>query len=94
MSALFVRLGTLSYSIYLFHFLLLWPMYSLASRFVPGNGIATLTAYVLLVTAGSVAISMFTYRWIEQPPRRWMSARLRARHHARQDAVVPQIAMH
>ena len=49
---------------------------------------------ILLVTAGSVAVSMFTYRWIEQPPRRWMAARLRARQHARQDAVVPQIAMH
>ena len=93
-SALLVRLGTLSYSMYLFHFLLLWPMYSVASRFVPGNSIATLTAYFLLVTAGSVAVSMFTYRWVEQPPRRWMAARLRARQHARQDAVVPQIAVH
>lgn len=74
---LITSVGTVSYSMYLVHFALLWPSYTLASFVMPGNGRATLAVYFCSVAGVAFLISRVTYRWIEQPPRRWIAARLR-----------------
>lgn len=83
----FVWLGTLSYSIYMIHGFVIGRTYDVmlvAERFtgwqlveqVPGmNLLAMHPALGALVMAGmlggTVLISYFTWRWIEEPARRW-----------------------
>ena len=88
-SKFLVAIGTVSYSMYLIHFALLWPMYHTVSWFLPGNGTSAFVVYFATTTALSFGMSLVSYRWIEQPPRRWIAARLRARQHSLQQPVTP-----
>ena len=82
-------IGTVSYSLYLIHPALLLPVYTLVQMVVPGNGITAFVVYFITATLVSYPLAALSYRWIEQPPRRWIAARLRARQHSLQQPVTP-----
>ena len=82
-----VRVGTVSYSMYLIHFVLLWPMFMVAQWAWPANDAVTMTLDFLLVCAGSYGMACLSYAVVEQPPRRWIASRLRARGVASRTAV-------
>ena len=88
-SALLTSIGTVSYSLYLIHPALLWPVYTLVQMVVPGNGITAFVIYFITATLVSYPLAALSYRWIEQPPRRWIAAQLRARQHSLQQLVTP-----
>ncbi len=76
----FVWLGTISYSLYLFHPAVFYPMYRLVSTH-PALAQAWLPLYLLVVTLASVAVAAVVHRWVEEPSNafaRRIVARLRA----------------
>lgn len=75
-----VWLGTISYSIYLFHpvimYTLLWLVVHDASGLLRGW---PLWLYMAVTLAGVVVVSALTYRWVEQPAMRLGSSLARKR---------------
>lgn len=69
-----VHLGDWSYSLYLCHTLSISAIGRVTYTLFNPSPIAT-TAYLILVTGGTIAVSALTYRWFEQPSirffRRW-----------------------
>ncbi|WP_029417987.1 acyltransferase family protein [Brevundimonas bacteroides] len=63
-----VRLGTVSFSLYVWHFPLLW-IYA-------GAGKRSLVAAVIYIAA-TIAAALLSHRYLEQPARRWLEARWR-----------------
>ena len=88
-SAFLTQIGTVSYSMYLIHFALMWPVYNIVTLLFPMTGILTFTLYFAGLTATSYGFAKYSYRWIEQPPRRWIAARLRAPQHTLQQPIMP-----
>ena len=84
-SAALTSIGTVSYSMYLIHFVLLWPFYAAMHRLLPAGGALAFGLTFAAVTASAYVLARFSYRWIEQPPRRWIAARLAAQ----RAAMVP-----
>ncbi|WP_460451652.1 acyltransferase family protein [Alsobacter sp. SYSU BS001988] len=69
------RLGEVSYSMYLTHFVLLLPCLRLAEVVAPHADGWTLLAHYPLVVGSSFVASLATHRWIEKPFIAW-AARL------------------
>ena len=88
-STFLTSIGTVSYSLYLIHPALLWPVYTLVHVLIPGNSVAAFVVYFIAAALISYPLSALSYRWIEQPPRRWIAARLRARQHPLQQPIMP-----
>jgi peptidoglycan/LPS O-acetylase OafA/YrhL len=70
-----VRIGTVSYSMYLIHFALLAPSLWLAERVLPANDWTTLALHFMLTAGLSFAFACLAYRWIEQPCILWAHRR-------------------
>lgn len=75
----FLWLGTISYSLYLFHPAVFYPMFLWVSRH-PETGEAPLAVYIVASLAASIAVAALGYRWIEAPSNR-VARRLVARMH-------------
>ena len=54
-------------------------------RLLPAGGALAFGLTFAAVTASAYVLALFSYRWIEQPPRRWIAARLAAQ----RAAMVP-----
>ena len=70
------NLGLWSYSLYLLHFALLWPIFTAVRRVLPGDGWPVWLLYFGLLVVAASAVATLAYRVVEQPPRRWMAAQL------------------
>ncbi len=74
----FVWIGTISYSLYLLHPAVFYPLFHVASRH-PALADAPLWSYVLVSMIASVACASLAYRFIERPSialsRRWLRRR-------------------
>lgn len=77
-SRLLARIGEVSYSIYLVHFVVIWSLLHSGVRFAPsGHAVAdALLATLLLALPLTLAIASLTYRYVERP-----FLRLRGRYH-------------
>lgn len=77
---LLVWLGTISYSIYLFHPVVMYPLLWLVKHDATGllRG-WPLWLYMAVTLAGVVVVSALTYRWVEQPAMRLGSSLARKR---------------
>jgi peptidoglycan/LPS O-acetylase OafA/YrhL len=66
------RIGVVSYSVYLLHFMMLEPSYwfirTLWPEYVPGrDDVLFFAFYFIVVTVVTFFVAEFTYRWIESP---------------------------
>jgi peptidoglycan/LPS O-acetylase OafA/YrhL len=67
------RVGTVSYSMYLIHGVLLLPCLSAADALAPQAGWVTFLLDLVLTAASSFALACLSYRFIERPAVRWMA---------------------
>ena len=72
-----VYIGKISYSLYLWHVMVIFGIELIAPGMVPGTGLV----WFLLVSALSVALSTVTYLLVERPSNQW--GKTLARHFAR-----------
>lgn len=71
MPAALLRLGAISYSIYLFHI----PVARVVARLVPPESTPGAIVYLTLTLLGTVALASLVYAWIEQPVIAWSKRR-------------------
>jgi peptidoglycan/LPS O-acetylase OafA/YrhL len=65
------RIGEVSYSMYLVHFVILLPSLKLALWLVPAADWRTMLIHYAITTAAAFVIACFTYAVIERPAIRW-----------------------
>jgi peptidoglycan/LPS O-acetylase OafA/YrhL len=73
LSPLLRRVGTVSYSMYLIHGVLLLPCLYAADALAPQAGWLTFLLDLVLTAASSFALACLSYRFIERPAVRWMA---------------------
>ena len=71
MPAALLRLGAISYAIYLFHI----PVTRVVARLVPPESAPGAIAYVTLTLIGTFALASLVYAWVEQPAIAWSKRR-------------------
>jgi peptidoglycan/LPS O-acetylase OafA/YrhL len=71
---LLVRVGQVSYSMYLVHFALLRPSLLVAEWLAPGDDWQTLLIHLVVTVLSSFGVACVTHRFIERPPMRWIAA--------------------
>ena len=78
-----VRIGKVSYSMYLVHFAILPQSMKVASQICPTWDIGQLAINFILTSLVAFVVSNATFWLIEQPPMRWTSAMLRRQGYSR-----------
>jgi len=71
------KVGEVSYSMYLVHFVLLAPCLLVAEWLSPSDRWPTLIICYVLTATGSFLVACVTYRFIERPAIEWAAARTR-----------------
>ncbi len=72
-------LGRISYSVYLTHYvviLLLYPTWTAIASRLSSDPLALRGLWIFVVLAVVLVSSHFTYHWVEEPSRRWLTKRL------------------
>jgi peptidoglycan/LPS O-acetylase OafA/YrhL len=69
------KIGEVSYSMYLVHFVLLAPSLWLAQRLISTNDWRTLAVHIAVTFAVTFAVACVTWRIIERPAIKWAAAR-------------------
>ncbi len=61
------RIGQISFSMYLWHFVVIWMLNFVIKKFPPPPSEITNCLQYAVVLALTVGVSMLSYRWVEKP---------------------------
>jgi peptidoglycan/LPS O-acetylase OafA/YrhL len=88
-SRIMQRIGEVSYSMYLVHFAFLVTSLRLAYFCFPASDWRTMVAHLLFTVMLTFPVACITFKYIEQPPIRWMARYLTARRTTPAQALNP-----